>query len=145
MILYLEFRNGRQRVGLLGARSARFVSLAGDRGEFAALAAAKRKFGLARRRPDTVVVAVFPHGSPEVSWSTVRAAVAMGNALAFAWGVPAVGVNPEGLGDGAFVAAVRTAAAKAKPDARLSARYSGEPNITVSKKTQVLGVPASGS
>jgi hypothetical protein len=132
MIFYLEYRNDGQRLGLVGARSARWLSRSVRRGELAALAAARRQFGLARRRPQAVAAAIFPQGSPEVSWSTVRAVVAVGNALAFAWGVPAVGVNPTGLDEDALAKAIRTAVKRAEPEARLSARYSGEPNITVS-------------
>jgi hypothetical protein len=134
MILYLEFRNGYQRLGAVGARTAEFLECRRDRGEFAALAEAREKFGLARRRPAAIVAAVFPEGSPEVSWSTVRAAVSVANALGFAWGVPVVGVRPDGLEEAALAVAVRTAAAKAAPTARLHARYDGEPNITKSSR-----------
>ena len=134
MIFYLEFRNGRQRLGFVGSGRATWLERRQDRGEFAALAAAGRRFGLARHRPTVVVAAVFPQGAPDVSWSTVRAAVAMANALAFAWGVPAVGTNPDGLDDEALLKAVRAAAKKARRGARLSARYSGEPHITKPKK-----------
>lgn len=133
MILYLEFRNGYQRLAAVDAQSAAFLTRRQDRGEFAALAAAKRKFGLAKRPPAAVVASVFPEGSPDVSWSTVRAAVAVANALAFAWGVPAAGLMVDGLDEPSLAAAVRAAAKSAKPDARLSAKYNGEPNITKAK------------
>lgn len=138
MILYLEFRNGYQRLGAVGARTAEFLECRRDRGEFAALAEAKAKFGLSRRRPTAVVAAVFPDGSPEVSWSTVRAAVSVANALGFAWGVPVVGIRAEGLDEPSLTAAIRTATATAKPTARLHARYDGEPNITKAK-TPIVG------
>lgn len=134
MILYLEFRNGRQRLGLVGGGRAAWLRRRQDRGEFAALSAAGRQFGLARRRPTAVVAAVFPQGAPDVSWSTVRTAVAMANALAFAWDVPAVGMNPDGLDDEALLKAIAAAAKKARRGARLAARYSGEPHITKPRK-----------
>ena len=40
MILYLEFRNGYQRLAAVDTRSAVFLERRRDRGEFAALAAA---------------------------------------------------------------------------------------------------------
>jgi len=133
MILYLEFRNGYQRLAAVDTRSAVFLERRRDRGEFAALAAAKRKFGLARRHPTAIVAAVFPEGSPEVSWSTVRAAIAVANALGFAWNVPVAGVLADGLDAKQLATAIRAAAQHAKPEARLTAHYNGEPNITKAK------------
>ncbi len=67
----------------------------------------------------------------KMTWSAVRAAVTMGNSLAFAWGVPAVRLSPENE------VGLAKAATKALDDAdvnsRVSALYDGEPNITKPK------------
>ena len=133
MIIYLEFRNGYQRLGAVDSVSSAFVESRVDRGEFVALDDALRRVLAPGQTPTAVVAAVFPEGSPDVSWSTVRTVVSVANALAFAWHVPASGLNVEGLDEPALTAAIR-AAATAAPDARLTARYNGEPNITTSKK-----------
>jgi hypothetical protein len=133
MVLYLDFRNESQVIGLIGEESADWLENAGRRLEFTALAEADRRFGLAKDRPQTVVAAVWPNGGADVSWSTARTAVAVANALAFAWGVPAVGLEVEGLGRVELAAAIRSAAKDAGADARLSVSYSGDPNITAPK------------
>lgn len=80
-----------------------------------------------------------------MSWSTVRAAVALANALAFAWGVPAVSVIAgegtegaeavEGEEENVILSKRSIEALKEVPvDARVSATYDGEPNITRPKR-----------
>lgn len=133
MILYIEFRNGYQKIGAVDDASAAFFESHHDRGEFVAVSEAMLSKAELSTAPTAVVAAVFPEGSPDVSWSTVRTAVSVANALAFAWHVPAVGICVEGLDESSLAAAVRTAAASAQPDSRLSARYNGEPNITKPK------------
>ena len=86
-------------------------------------------------------------GKRNMSWSTVRAAVALTNALAFAWGVPAVAVRageessapsapsvpPAPVNDISFASLAEKAIAGAESDAKVSATYDGEPNITKAK------------
>lgn len=86
-----------------------------------------------------------------MSWSTVREAVALANALAFAWNVPAVRIDgakcgktredrakrncltPYDCSDEDLRESAKAALEGAASDARVSATYDGEPNITKPK------------
>jgi hypothetical protein len=140
MILYLDLRNARQRLGLVTDKEDDWLESAGRRGEHAALDAAAAKFELGLKMPRLVVVATWPNGcggdgtmvwDDDVSWSTARAAVAMGNALGFAWGVPVVAHERFGeMTSTELAEAARLLGRGAASDARIGAVYSGEPNIT---------------
>lgn len=71
----------------------------------------------------------------DASWSAVRAAVATANALAFAWGVPAVTLPVDGAETNSEIGRLASVALrKAGKRARARAIYDGEPNITQPKK-----------
>ncbi len=76
-----------------------------------------------------------------VTWSGVRAAVSFGNTLAFALGVPVVGIEVDGMASAKEVEeqirALPKINAKAKPQ-WLRAAYVGEPNITLPKSQPSL-------
>ena len=100
------------------------------------VAKARAAFGLNRKAPEAVVVAMNAPGATarDVSWSGVRAGVALANALAFAWGIPvgAIAVNGDEPPE-AIAALARESAGRAEPGIWVTARYSGEPNITKPK------------
>ena len=134
MILFLDLRNGHQRLAWVGRESAEWLERREDKGEFAALEEARQRWNLIGVRPEAIAVAMLAGHRTDVSWSMVRTSVAMANALAFAWNVPAVTVqlggdeSPEEV-----LAAVRQVTVGIKTDARISAKYSGEPTITKPK------------
>jgi tRNA A37 threonylcarbamoyladenosine modification protein TsaB len=133
MILFLDVRNDGATAAVLDAKAAKWTTVAGQRAGFDALAKAKRLLGA--RAPACVVVAMGAGEKRDVSWSTVRAGVAMANALAFAWGVPAAEIAVAGDDPRAEVEKrVRAAAKKAKRGRWVGAAYSGEPTITKAKK-----------
>ncbi len=136
MILFLDFTNETARVAAVGAKGAMWVSAPTGRGVFRAFDKARRSKGFPKGKPSCVAVALSAKvASRDVSWSTVRAGVAMANGLAFAWGVPSVAVVVTGAeSPDELAAAARVAAKKAKKDVWVSATYSGEPTITVAKK-----------
>jgi len=140
MILVIDLTNDRLVFGAVDGRGGRWLEYPLLRGGQGALDKALRAFG-SRRRPPTAVVLVERGGpdrkmEPHVSWSTVRAGVAMANTLAYSWNVPVVGLPPDGLSSRQTLAAAAWKAAKpAKTGNWVSAAYSGEPNITKSKKT----------
>jgi len=137
MILFLDVRNAATTVGAIDTKKERWLSVEGDRSGMLAVAKARAKFGIDRKPPQAVVVAMNAPGANarDVSWSSVRAGIAVANALAFAWGVPvaAIAVNGDEAPE-AVVALARDAAAHAEPGVWVSAHYSGEPNITTPKK-----------
>ncbi len=130
MILYLEFRNRRQRLALVHDDGVQWLEHEGERGELVALKEIGEHFG--GKTPTAVVTAVFPEGDKEVSWSTIREAIAVANALAFAWGVPAIGV-PYSQDEAELLDAIRLATKNASPEAHVTAAYNGEPNVTMKK------------
>jgi hypothetical protein len=136
MILFLDIKNDGAVAGAVDAEGAKWVSVAGDRAGLRALAKAKTVFGLARRKPTSVVVSMnAPDATRDVSWSGIRAGVATANALAFAWGVPVAGVLVSGdESKDELARRVRAAAESAKKGIWVAAAYDGEPNITVAKK-----------
>jgi hypothetical protein len=86
-------------------------------------------------RVDGVAVIIPDKGEARergMTWSAIRAAVAAGNALAFAWNVPAVRVRG-GEDEQSLVKEAEEALEGAGPDSRVSAEYDGEPNITTPK------------
>jgi hypothetical protein len=136
MWLLLVVSDKGPQVGLISARQAEwFRSRARD--PFPLLERAFKKLPAAKRRRLAGVVCALPsgQGSAKVSWSAVRAGVALTNALAFGLGMPVaeLAYNGDESRD-ELAAAARTAAKKAKSGAWIKAKYSGKPNITKSNK-----------
>lgn len=135
MILYLDLRNDRFSFAAIEAKRATWVRTPGAVSVGGSLAKALKAFGMPKKRPTAVAVAAG--GDPalrNVSWSTVRAAIAAANALALAWNVPVATVPVRGDETADEVEAmVREAAKVAKRGVWASARYSGEPTITKAK------------
>lgn len=136
MVLYLDIRRDAVTIAAVDAKAAKWVALTGDNMIGRALDKAKKSFGLLKKKPTVVVLAMnAPDAVRNVSWSGIRQGVATANTLAFAWDVPVVPVLV--CGDEAHDAVaelVRKAAKGAKKGAWVPAIYSGEPNITVAKK-----------
>lgn len=135
MILYLDLRRDEVTLAAVDDKGAKWLAVPGDNMIGQALAKAKRPFGLLRKKPACVVVAMnAPDAVRNVSWSGVRQGVATANSLAFAWGVPVTAVRV--CGDEpreALAEMVRKAAIGAQPGEWVSAVYSGEPTITKAK------------
>lgn len=134
MILFFDLRNDGAAVGAIDASADRWISASGRRIGFRMLARARSMLG--GKKPSCVAVAMNASDARrDVSWSTVRAGVAMANALAFAWNVPAAEVRVAG-GEPrkALAGLVRKAAKEAKKGRPVGAIYSGEPHITTAKK-----------
>lgn len=136
MLLYLDIRRDAVTLAAVEAKTAKWVALTGDNMIGKALDKAKKSFGLAKKKPTCVVLAMnAPDSVHNVTWSGIRQGVATANTLAFAWDVPVVQVQVCGDESREAVAELARKAAKAaKKGAWVSAIYSGEPNITVSKK-----------
>ncbi len=139
MVLIIDLTNDRLAFGAADGRTGSWLSLPPSRGVHAALDQALKKFGLDRRPAEAVVLVKYgaAEAAGRISWSLVRAGVALANTLAFAWNVPVASLlRPAGVPDGQALAA---AAWKLSQGARTGewagAVYSGEPNITRSKKT----------
>ena len=64
-----------------------------------------------------------------LTWSAIRGSVALGNALAFAWGVPAVRISSADQ-DQVLLERAVDALAGVSIDSVVSANYDGSPNIT---------------
>ncbi len=138
MILYLDLRRDEVTIAALDAndaKTARWSVLSGDNMIGRALDKAKKAFGLLRKNPSCVVLAVnAPEAVRNVSWSGVRQGVATANTLAFAWGVPVASVQVCGDESREAVAELALKAAEgAKKGEWISAIYSGEPSITKAK------------
>lgn len=134
MYLVIDFERGRQAAGLVTKGAAKAVVSAAEGGGFEVLKKAVAAFKLRTRRPDGIVVHVG-HEGRDVTWSTVRAAVAAGNALAFALGVPVAAVSQapaEGEDAYDFCRARLSGVAEGE---WAKAAYNGEPNITVSPRS----------
>jgi hypothetical protein len=138
MILLLDFTNETARIAAVGAKDATWTAAPpfAKGGVFRAFDKARRAKGFPKGKPACVAVALSAKGfARDVSWSTVRAGVAMANGLAFAWGVPSVAVGVTGAeSQDELAVAARVAAKKAKKGVWVSATYSGEPTITKAKK-----------
>ena len=134
MILFVGFSDAVSRVAAVHPRGALWFTAPSGRSAVAAIAAARKRKGFGAT-PTCVVVARAAAGAAErVSWSSVRSAVSAANAIAFAFGVPAVSVALDGTESQDRIAVlVRAAARGAKRGARVSATYDGEPTITVAK------------
>lgn len=135
MILFLDFRNDSMSVARITSKDARWVAAPGRTPAGKAVEKAMKAFGMPAKKPTSVAVAVGGEkGVRDVSWSTVRAAIAAANALAFAWRVPIVPVPVRGdESRAATETLVRAASKGAKIGTWASARYSGEPTITKAK------------
>lgn len=135
MILLLDFRNDGLYLARIAPKDARWIAAPGGTPAGRAVEKAMKAFGMPAKKPKSIAVAVGGEkGMRDVSWSTVRAAIAAANALAFAWRVPIVPVPVRGDETREAVEAlVRTAAKGAKVGTWASALYSGEPTITKAK------------
>lgn len=133
MILFLDFRNERQKVGLIGESKAEWRRHEGRRGEFELLAELAESLGLHRNPPSAVVAAVWPEGGDGVSWSSARTVVTVANALAFAWGVPAVGLDVGKISEDDLPEAIRKSVVGHVSGDRVHVTYSGDPNISKPK------------
>jgi hypothetical protein len=76
------------------------------------------------------VAVVLPGLTEQMPWSDARAAVSLGNSLAFAWDVPVVRLRGD---EGDLVAVAIQMLRETKSDVWISALYDGEPNITKPK------------
>jgi hypothetical protein len=136
-ILVLDYHNRGFRFGAVGAARSRWLEkVAPTAGSFRPLAAAFKEFGLPRQRPSVIVVALGDRsaGAEHVSWSTVRAAIATANTLAFAWQVPCVAARVRGTETTDELAVLaRQVAVKAPVGNWVQAAYDGEPHITMAK------------
>lgn len=133
MVLFLLFGDQGLRIGAVGARQTKWFRSAG-RDPYPALG---RFIDFKGKRPVKAVVCGLagPDSGWKASWSTVRASVAMANALALAWGVPVASLTISGQESEAELAtAARRAAAKGKGKGWIQAQYSGQPHITRPKK-----------
>lgn len=135
MILFIDLRNDRTTFAAIEPKKAKWLTLPAASSSGGPLAKALKAFGMPKRKPSAVAVAMgVQPGKRDVSWSTVRAGVASANALALAWNVPAIALTVAGdEPKAALEDMVRKAAKGARRGAWVSARYSGEPTITQAK------------
>lgn len=143
MVLIIDFGNERLAFGAADGRRIKWFRTAAERGGVA-VAKALRALGFDRRPPAMVAVMLEERRGVQagdrpvrrVSWSTVRAAVAAANTLAFAWNIPVVTLRPSDHPDDRHLSAlVDKKAFRPKKGEWAAAVYSGEPNITRPKKT----------
>jgi hypothetical protein len=134
MVLFLLFGDQGLKIGAVSARETKWFRSAG-RDPYPALG---RFIDFRGKRSVKAVVcglADGPDSAWKASWSTVRAAVAMANALALAWGVPVASLPVSGQENESELAeAARRVGLKAKGKGWIRAKYSGQPNITKPKK-----------
>ncbi len=131
MILYIQFCDQGLVFGSLNQTAVVWKEYQANRDPFPSLAKAMKQFGTIR--PQRVVCGLpAKEGSLKSSWSTVRAAVAMANGLAFAWGVPAVSIEIDGQ-ESKIELEEKIRSVKFEPGSWVKATYSGEPNITKPK------------
>src|SRR3989339_868255 len=130
MVLIVDYRDRKGEMLLVGAGPARRFGSSGRRDGFMALGAVLTEVG------DSVmdgVAAVLPTVEKQqevgMTWSSVRGAVALANALAFARDVPAVQIDPAD-DDRILAEAAVVAVSLAEPQAIVRADYNGQPNIT---------------
>lgn len=140
MILAIDLSNERLAFGAIDGRGGRWLSASPSRGCHGPLARALHAFGFDRRPPSAVVLAEYDNGVGDaprrVSWSGIRAGVALANTLAFSWNAPVISMKLTGRpGDRELAAAAWRQAARAVKGDWARAVYGGEPNITKSKKT----------
>lgn len=125
MILVIDADNARSRVGVAEDGVLRWTE-SGPRQVVTCLDGVARTLGA--RHPEGIAAVTGGHDR-NATWSSVRATVAAANALAFAWGVPAVGIEAAD-DDGALAQRAHDAIAAAARGSRVSAVYDGKPNIT---------------
>lgn len=132
MILYLDVRNDRVAVAAVRKDGVSWSRSLGPK----IGPALSRGLRAAKGKVTTVVVA---RGTDrkirDASWSANRAAVAAGNAIAFAWGVPVTMLDVRGdETPRALLPMIRSAATSAVRGVHVRPAYDGEPNITTPKK-----------
>ncbi|OIO51784.1 hypothetical protein COY93_00995 [Candidatus Uhrbacteria bacterium CG_4_10_14_0_8_um_filter_58_22] len=130
MVLIVDYRDGKGEMLLAGDGPARRFGSSGRRDGFVALGMVLAEVG------DSVldgVAAVLPTTERQqeagMTWSSVRGAVALANALAFAHGVPAVRIDSAD-DDDVLAESADAAVVSAVPQATVRADYDGQPNIT---------------
>ncbi len=128
MILFLDIASPAARVGVVSSAGARW-SLGSN--AFTLLERLTRS----GTKIDAVIVGRLSENSiRKPTWSGIRSAVAIANALSFAAGAKLAEIEITGQEKPpALAASARAAAKKAKKGTRLESRYSGEPNITSPK------------
>lgn len=133
MVLLLLFGDKGLKIGAVSAQETKWFRSAG-RDPYPALG---RFIDFRGKRPVKAVVCGLagPNSEWKASWSTVRASVAMANALALAWGVPVASLPVSGReSDRELAEAARQVGSKAKRKGWIKAQYSGNPHITKPKK-----------
>ena len=135
MIFFLALKNDISSFAAIDKKKVAWFSAHTDREGFYKLDGAFRKFGFLKKKPSSLAVALFQQKQPNnVSWSTIRAAVAMTNALALAWDIPLCSVLLTGEETKEeIIEKVRFVSLKAKKGEWVKAEYSGEPTITKAK------------
>ena len=133
MVLFLLFGDKGLKIGALGAKETKWFRSVG-RDPYPALG---RFIDFRGKRPVKAVVcglADGPDSDWKASWSTVRSAVAMANALALAWSVPVASLPVSGReSEEGLAAAARQVGLRAKGQGWIRAQYSGQPHITKPK------------
>ncbi|MBI4457440.1 hypothetical protein HY633_00565 [Candidatus Uhrbacteria bacterium] len=129
MILFLDIATPSARVAVVSSTTVRW-SVGGN-----AYALVERARGA---KLDAVIIArPSAEAIKKPTWSGIRSAVAIANALAFATGAKVGEIEISGQEKKSVLeAAVRAAAKKSKKGAWIEPRYSGEPNITTPKPRQ---------
>lgn len=131
MMLLLDYRNDGFRICVIEGKKGRWTDGAPMSGGFLLVDRVMKMIASRRRQPRMIGVTV----SQAASWSTMRAAVATANGLAFAWNVPVIEVPVgEAAGDEALVEAARKVASEPRIGRWAYPAYGGEPNITVPKQ-----------
>ena len=132
MLLYIQFSDKGLVFGSLNQTAVVWKEGPVAKDPFPALVQAMKQFGTIR--PQGVVCGLpTKEGELKASWSTVRAAVAMVNGLAFAWGVPAASIEINGQ-ESKSELEEKIRSIKLVPGFWVKATYSGEPNITKPKR-----------
>jgi hypothetical protein len=131
MMLLLDYRNDGFRICVIEGKKGRWTDGAPVSAGFVVLDRVMKSLAKGRRKPRMIGVTV----SQAASWSTMRAAVASANGLAFAWNIPVIEVPVgEGFEDDALVAAARNVASRPRAGRWAYPAYGGEPHITVPKQ-----------
>jgi len=131
MILYVQLSEKGIIFGSLNKTAVVWKESKATKDPFPALVRAVKDFGIIK--PKGVVCGLpAKSGGLRASWSTIRAAVAMSNGLAFAWGVPTATIEVSGE-ETRKELEEKIRSAKFGSGTWVKASYSGEPNITAPK------------
>lgn len=140
MMLIIDFTNEHHRICLLEGRTAKWFDEGASTGRYNLLSRVTKYCDRVEKYPRAIAVTLRVRNQKvepqthNVSWSTIRAAVAMANTLAFAWNVKVVEVPVSGAEtEKELIAAAKAAAEGGKKKVWVKAKYSGEPTITKAK------------